>query len=248
MATNLPGSSEQLQRIMGGKKSVYAGHPDQRFGPTTYAQHGDDLVLINIFENLGIGKPSYLDIGAHHPETISNTKLLYDRGSRGVNVDANPNLFKAFMLARPEDTNLTLGVTPKRGSTKLYMYSRSSGRNTLDPREVERMEGHLTVREEIEIPTVTINDIVDTSLGGRWPDLLTIDIEGLDYDVLESAVWAVDNRPKVVCVETRQEHVKGMNHLMYVKGYDLIFKCAENLIFIDSKMQVRALTGQDEWK
>ncbi len=68
-------------------------HPDQRFGGVTHAQHGDDIIIRAVFDNLGIDNPSYLDIGAHHPTNISNTKLFYDAGSRGINVEANPNLF-----------------------------------------------------------------------------------------------------------------------------------------------------------
>ena len=56
-------------------------HPDQLFGDKTYAQHGDDLVIRAIFHSLGIATPSYLDVGAHHPERISNTKLFYDNSS-----------------------------------------------------------------------------------------------------------------------------------------------------------------------
>ena len=72
----------------------FAGHPDQAFGPLTYAQFGEDLILANAFALRGIEKPSFLDIGAHHPVHCSNTALLYARGARGVCVEANPNLIK----------------------------------------------------------------------------------------------------------------------------------------------------------
>jgi hypothetical protein len=58
-------------------------HPHQWYGGRTYAQHGDDLAIINLFNCLRIRQPSYLDIGAHHPFHLSNTALLYQRGSAG---------------------------------------------------------------------------------------------------------------------------------------------------------------------
>ena len=50
-------------------------------------------------------------MGAHHPERISNTKLFYDSGSRGINVEANPELHKIFLEERPEDINLNVSFT-----------------------------------------------------------------------------------------------------------------------------------------
>ena len=70
----------KLDRLLGG--TAERASPDQRFGPQTYAQGGEDLVLLNIFARLGIARPTWLDIGAHHPWRISNTALLYARGWR----------------------------------------------------------------------------------------------------------------------------------------------------------------------
>lgn len=90
-------------------------HRNQKFGRTTYAQHGEDLMICNLFSIIGVDRPGYLDLGAHHPYVISNTALLYERGSRGVNVEANPVLLDAFREARPEDVSVNLGVGPERG-------------------------------------------------------------------------------------------------------------------------------------
>jgi hypothetical protein len=73
------------------------GHRDQWFGGRTYAQHGDDLAVLNIFKRLGIERPSYLDVGAYHPFDLSNTALLYERGSRGINVEPNEAQCLCFM-------------------------------------------------------------------------------------------------------------------------------------------------------
>src|SRR5215831_18702667 len=94
---------------------MYTGHPDQAFGHTTYSQCGEDLLVANIFTLIGIPTPSYLDVGAHHPLHVSNTALLYARGSRGINVEANPELIPAFHTLRPGDVTVNVGVGPQRG-------------------------------------------------------------------------------------------------------------------------------------
>ncbi len=102
---------------------TYEGHPDQAFGHISYSQHGEDLFLLNIFRLIGIETPSYLDLGAHHPWHISNTALMYHRGSRGVNVEANPILFEAFLTERPLDKNVNMGVVSSGvESQKFYIW------------------------------------------------------------------------------------------------------------------------------
>lgn len=208
-------------------------HRDQLFGNITYAQHGDDLMLLNIFHLLGIEKPSYIDLGAHHPFTISNTALLYQRRSRGVNVEANPNLFGDFLMYRPEDKNLNFGVGLERTTMMFYMYSDTSGRNTFSLDEVASLEGVLKVKQTIPVEVYTLDSIIMSHCNGRYPDLLLCDIEGLDYDVLQQARFDFQNGPKVVVVETRRAHTRKMERMMNTKSYSLLCRMGENLFFLD---------------
>ena len=72
----------------------------------SYSQKGEDLIIKHIFDGLGIVEPSYLDIGAHHPYHISNTALFYKNGSRGINIEPDPDLFVEINRVRKEDINL----------------------------------------------------------------------------------------------------------------------------------------------
>lgn len=206
-------------------------HPDQKWGCISYAQHGDDFVILNLFALLGVDRPGYLDVGAHHPSVISNTKLLYDRGSRGINVEANSLLMEAFCKERPGDVNLNIGVGPVKGGMTFYKYSSTSGRNTFSPAEVQSLEGILTVRETVLLPVDTINNIVQTWCPLGWPELLTIDIEGLDYAVLQTADFST-TAPLVICVETRRHEADRMEKLMADKGFASHCRMGENLFFV----------------
>ena len=184
----------------------FRGHPDQAFGHISYAQHGEDMLFVNYFHMLGITKPSWLDIGAHHPIIISNTALLYKRGGRGVNIEANPNLIENFRQMRPEDINVNIGVAPKGNSnTKMtfYMIDKFSGRNTFDRNAAEEFIAQYpehSIKEEISVDMIDINEAVDRYCSGVYPDLLTIDVENLDYDILSTADFK-KSRPKLICVE-----------------------------------------------
>jgi len=205
-------------------------HPHQRYGGRTYAQHGDDVAILNIFGCLRIQSPSYLDVGAHHPYELSNTALLYQHGCRGINVEANPALFSAFERLRPDDKNVCVAVGPKAGEAKLYRVSDSCGLNSLLKIP--------NVSDVITVPVVTIDDIVNQYADGMWPDLLSIDIEGMDLEVLRSIDFK-RGKPKVICVEAVSLHgdiSDELRKLLTMNGYAVHSWCGANMLFVVSHM------------
>ena len=96
------------------------GHPWQKWGGITYAQYGEDYLILNLFNNLGMDVFSYLDIGASNPFVISNTALLYEKGCRGINVEANPLLIDEFIRLRPDDKNINIGIGIDDGVCPFY--------------------------------------------------------------------------------------------------------------------------------
>ena len=202
-------------------------HPDQVFGDKTYAQFGDDLILLNVFHKLGITNGKYFDVGAHHPYNISNTALLYERGWRGVCIEANPNHIGAFEKDRPEDNILNVGVGCDIGSMEFYMVDAYSGRNSFDLTTVTRFTKEypeFKITETRQIPVVTIDSLFKSLY---VPDLLCIDIEGLDYAV----IYMMEARPKVICVENEGK-VKEFDDLLKLKGYDKLFNTIGNGIYL----------------
>lgn len=200
-------------------------HPDQNYGHLTYSQHGEDLLVVNIFKLIGIDKPSYLDLGAHHPINISNTALLYSRGSRGVNIEANHNLFFAFEINRREDKNICIGVHMTQGLHKMSMYDALSGLNTF------HHEPSFAPSFSAPIECKTINQIVTEYCNGIWPDFLTMDLENLDYEILSRANFN-SYKPKVICVEVRKTESEKFYNLLIPLGYFSLARCGENLIFV----------------
>jgi FkbM family methyltransferase len=215
-------------------------HPDQRFGGVTYAQHGDDLVIRAVFDNLGIDNPSYLDIGAHHPTNISNTKLFYDAGSRGINVEANPYLFTQFMVDRPLDVNLNFGVGTESGFLDFYMVDEHSGRNSFDHATVEAFvleHPEFSIRDVRQLPVMTVAQVLSNK---AVPDFLTIDVEGLDYDILDSIDF--ERFPfKLICAEVggldKFNYADAVSTLLGENNYFPLIRCGANIIFVDNKYE-----------
>lgn len=221
----------------------FLGHADQAFGHITYAQHGEDLIIANLFDLAGISRPSYIDIGAHHPLNISNTALLHKRGSRGINVEANPNLFAAFKELRPDDTNLNCGVGPEAGSMDFYFIDDWSGRNTFAKEQAEAFVASypdFAVTKVVPITVRTLDEIIATEAGGRWPDFLSIDVEGWDFAILEPSKIAVANGPKVICVQVvtagSAAGNEAIHRLLIERGYQPYVRTIGNAIFIEPQM------------
>jgi len=213
---------------------MYQGCNDQYFGHVTYSQHGEDLLFASVFKTLEIEKPTYLDIGANHPFNISNTALFYERGSTGINVDANPNVIFEFLKHRKEDKNINVGVSDKPGVLPFYMFDMTSGLNSFDKMRVDELiksDPRLKIREVKNINIVTINDILYEHFQGNCPDLLSIDVEGLDEKIIKS--MDLDSwRPVIICLEMWQYEVGDIVDYLNNKGYDVLCRMGANLIFL----------------
>lgn len=173
----------------------------------SYAQTGEDIIVDYIFQELGIARPSYLDIGAHHPTFLSNTYFFYQRGAQGVLVEPDPALAPAFRVSRPMDTLLGVGVGPQSGEADFYVMSEPT-LNTFSKEEAERNQrgGKAGIERVLPLRVVGINELLEQY---GCPNLVSLDIEGLDAELLNA--WNFERfRPEVVIVETATyTHVRG---------------------------------------
>ena len=170
-------------------------------GRRSYSQCGEDLMIRSIFDSLKIPAPSYLDIGAHHPHHLSNTCLFYTTGSQGVNVEPDPELYARFRKERPRDINLNIGIGERADMLRFFVMNPRT-LNTFSPDEAEKLvkEGFRIEREQ-QIPVRSVNSILEEYFCETAPDFVSIDVEGLDLQILQGfdfTRW----RPKVFCVET----------------------------------------------
>lgn len=149
----------------------------------SWSQGGEDLSILSLFPLAEIG--NYIDIGCHHPSRYSNTRHLYQRGWRGVNIDADEELISQFFSARPEDTNICAAV----GSEKEYVLNVFDERlvSSVDSKRVdfELLIGRKKV-EERKVRGITLRNILDTYFPEEQVTVLMIDIEGSDFDALNS--------------------------------------------------------------
>lgn len=209
----------------------------------SYAQSGEDLIVDFIFSALLVRDPTYLDVGAHHPTHLSNTYFFYLRGGRGVNVEPDPDLFARFGEQRALDTNLNCAISLTDDGEADFFCMDPPTLNTLSEAEARTYEatGRHPIRAVVRVPTMTINSLLDKHFAGRAPDLLTVDIEGLDEAVVRSLDLA-RHRPLVICVETlsysvdrREVKLHGVIEHLVSHGYMHYADTYINSIFVDEQ-------------
>lgn len=204
----------------------------------TYSQNGEDIIINLAFKYLGIGVPSYIDIGANHPLKGNNTALFYKRGARGINIEPNPEIFKQLARARKEDINLNIGISDMVGEAEFYVFN-YHGVNTFSREEADeriKMPG-LELEKTIMVPIATVASVLEEYCDGVFPDLLSLDVEGMDEKILRSIDFDVQY-PKVICVETvifsgtdAGNQNDAISALLLSKGYQVFGSTHVNTIF-----------------
>jgi len=219
-------------------KFLYKFYPKPLYKKTTYAQTGEDLLIKSCLGFLEIANPGYLDIGAHHPYYLNNTALLYEEGYTGINIEPNPVLFNYFLKFRKNDTNLKLGVGTQKGEALFYMVEPAT-LSTFSKEEAEDYEKQgcrISSRSMVSIDTIP--NIIKDHNAGKFPEILSIDIEGLDYLILDSLDLSI-NYPKIICAETTRFEAKidlgnkdrKLIQLLVDKGYTVFADTFVNTIF-----------------
>lgn len=170
----------------------------------SYSQCGEDLIIQYIFNLRGIENPSYIDIGANDPFYLNNTALLYSKGSRGINIEANPALIDSFIKQRPEDININVGIGSENTTLDFFVINDPT-LSSFSKEESEKFiaTGKYKIVNTIKISLTTIQEILDKHFEGKFPDFLTLDAEGMDYEILKTIDFK-NNSPKVICVEAAE--------------------------------------------
>ncbi|MEK4292881.1 FkbM family methyltransferase [Paenibacillus sp. FSL R5-0914] len=212
----------------------------------SYSQAGEDNILDYVIRVLGIpySQVTYIDLGANHPKNLSNTYFFYSQGSKGVIVEANPNLIPELKFFRNRDVVLNNCVDTITGNeVEFYIMnvdglSTTNYESTIDMCEINPA---LKVIDKKVISSISFNDIAENYLG-KAPTILSIDLEGKDIEILHSIDY-VKYRPLMIVIEMIDYDIKlaydtknmEIKSFIETRGYEEYAYTGINSIFIDKE-------------
>lgn len=209
-----------------------------------YSEHYEDLFIDCIFKLIGINDNiTYLDLGANHPIYCSNTYRFYDRSNGGVLVEANPELKSFIQFTRPNDILINKAITldgkPVRFNRLAQLGLSTVKYESINKDTLKRFP-QFRIRKSYDVDGIKINDIVNFFENGC--DLLSIDLEGMDWDILQSIDFD-EFRPKIVVAETGNTEIYGQHNrddfttFFNENGYCLFENVSINSIYFDERFK-----------
>jgi len=208
----------------------------------SFAQSGEDSIVDFVFNTLGLSKPSYLDIGAHHPTYLNNTYLLYRKGCKGVCIEPNPALFAKIQGIRKRDICLNVGVGIGLEREADFFVMSSDTLSTFSRETAERYQSYdkQSIDKVIRVPLVPVNNIIKEHFKD-CPDFVSLDVEGMELEVLKTFDFT-SFRPAVFCIETltysedkTERKIEEISDLMHTKGYFTYADTYINTVFVDKQ-------------
>jgi FkbM family methyltransferase len=193
----------------------------------SYAQNGEDVLLNRAFRGRATG--FYVDVGANDPVVHSVTKHFYDLGWRGVNVEPHREMFGRLCRDRPGDVSLNLGVSNREGELT-YHESRLTGLSTFSSGEAAHLVARGARLIERQVPVTTLARVCEQHVRTTI-DFMSIDVEGLEHQVIEGGDWS-RWRPRVVLVEATRPETTVPSHEDWeprLLGADYLFAAFDGL-------------------
>jgi len=201
----------------------------------SYSQSAEDLILLKYLNYKKIRKGKYLDIGAFHPQWVSNTHLLHKKGFVGFCVDLDKDRLRWFKFARGNKVRTICGAVSSSKSKfiKVYKFKRKSPFSLIDSTSLKHAKYFKSKSnmdfEETQVKNYHINDIF---LKVGKINVLNIDIESQDFEVLKSSNLKIIN-PDVILMEDNSGYFPSDELINFFKKnqYHLIAICGLTKIF-----------------
>jgi FkbM family methyltransferase len=171
-------------------------------GQGYYGQFYEDYVLAYVLAD--VPKGFYVDVGANDPNRSNVTKLFYDKGWTGINIEPNVAEYEKIVKFRPRDRNYNCGIGDKAGVMTFYQ---GEGRNdqisTFDAKLAESLRRDKGFRlKEVQVPVITLTTLLSKEPTSEIT-FMSIDVEGFEAQVLRG-LDLTRFKPVVFCVEATQ--------------------------------------------
>lgn len=205
-----------------------------------YGQNKEDMIIDDIIrKKYGQDfKGNILELGANDGVTLSNSRFFLENGWTGFLVEASKNAYER-LISVTEKKHKCFNVALGASDCKIKFHESKNHLNQGDvslvssiiSTETDRWKSSGVEFEEYEVDCLCWDTFVQTNdLGTTSFDVISIDIEGMDYEILTQMDLKKLNC-KVLCVEFNGKDLEKYSSYVGQFGLSLQYQNNENLIF-----------------
>jgi len=220
------------------------------------AQFGEDRALWKIFREKRNG--FFIEIGAYDGVHLSNTYFLEQMGWHGILVEPIYQLCERAASVRSR-SRVVHAACSHRGASPTATFTVANNVPVLSFLKADGDHRERCIREgaeliEIEVPVVTVNDLLryerkaDSPNGNAWIpkrgwsiDLVSIDTEGCELDVLDG--FDLQRfKPRVLVIENDRPSGSAIEPYLRERGYRKFHRQVINDFFVREDLPTGELT------
>jgi FkbM family methyltransferase len=197
----------------------------------SYAQHLEDETLMRALGEVQNG--FYIDVGASHPSEGNVTKVFYDLGWCGINIEPAESTYRLLSEQRPRDINIRVCAGAKDGFDEFDFYPHlNDGVNPISD-HLRTLQGATVTAI---LPVISLDTVIAEHSWGRTIHFLKIDVEGYERQVLEGINLAA-HRPWIIVVEATLPHTRirsdhQWNDILFSAGYQEAYFDGLNCFYV----------------
>jgi FkbM family methyltransferase len=190
---------------------------DELYGPHRYSRNREEWIIRDFFRDERNG--FFLDVGANHYRTESNTYFLErELGWSGIALEPLVRFEAEYLEHRPRTRFRGFFVSDASSTTaRMFLLEQNTLVSSSDRNFTARHGSDVTV---VDVPTITLNDLLDHE-GVTAIDFLSMDIELHEPQAL--AGFDVRRfRPRFVCIEAHAEVRQSILDYFIRNGYTIV--------------------------
>jgi FkbM family methyltransferase len=205
---------------------------DTRYRKDFY-YYANDLYIGKSLELYGEYQQSEIDLLL---KLINSNCIVYDVGANiGYHTNAFATVAKKVIAFEPNPKNFSLFAKNVEGLSNVYGLQAAVGEKSgvlkcsdFDPSK-EGNFGNVLVREEgdIEVPVLSLDEYQDLP----WPDLIKIDVEGMEYQVMMGMKNIITQRTPALYYEAHEtKELPEIYDFLSSLEYNLYWTCVPNYV------------------